>query len=305
MSIKSRLFVEHTLKRIERINALDNGKETILLIAKTLSSIIPDFLGVTLGGSRAFGVDDSLSDVEMYFYTKNSVPKLEDIDAVLAGLGAQHKRCDSFLWNEKPWGPHSFFVYDGLYFEVGYRKIDEIRTKIGNYLDGNVEPERDCHDLGLGYMYSGLAASVIEEPIIYSQGTEISELKNYAKDFSDKLLNALKEEYLETAYNLLEGKMYNATKRNDYIQYSTLSTRVIRALIIMAFAINKKHFPGDKWNKTLLLRTEWKKKEYFVKLLEEYATIPSIGCENLSKKRDFLIKAYKILEDEIPCQKRF
>ena len=40
--------------------------ELILYVANEIAKTIPNFCGVTLGGSRMHGLDDDKSDVEMY-----------------------------------------------------------------------------------------------------------------------------------------------------------------------------------------------------------------------------------------------
>lgn len=273
------------------------NKKEIMLVANAISDIVPECCGVTLGGSRAYELNDNLSDVEMYFYSKKLIPTIEDIEICLSELGAKHKRCESFLWNEYPWGSHSFFVIDGLYFEIGYRVVNDVDNKINAYLNGNVAPTTDCHDLGLGYMYSGLTASVCSEKILLFYGKEIKNLKKKATQFPNKLKYALKIEYLDTAKSLLEGKMLNAVERNDILFYDLLASRVIRAMMVMAFASSKTHFPGDKWNEILLMRTDWARKQDFMNLIKKHCALDSVSTRNLEKKRMILLEAYRIVEE--------
>lgn len=280
------------------MSGLANEKE-IMMIAEAVSKIVPHCCGVTLGGSRAHELNDEFSDVEMYFYSTDSIPKEEDIDCCLNKLGAQHKRCDTFLWNEYPWGPHSFFVINGLYFEIGYRIVDDIAHKIDAYLAGNVAPTTDCHDLGLGYVYSGLAASVHSEKILIAYDEEIQRIKKKAETFPDELSAALKSEYLDTAKKLLDGKLLNAADRGDVFFYDVLASRIVRSLMIMAFAVSKTHFPGDKWNESLLMRTDWEQKQKFLGLLKEHCGLSSAEKGNLLKKREILMEAYRVIEESL------
>ena len=176
----------------------------INLVSEKISDLMPSFCGVTLGGSRCHNLEDSHSDVEMYFYTHDGAPSAEKITECLMNLNAKHKRCDSFLWeNKKPWGPHSFFVIDDLYFEIGYRNIDEIKERVINYLNGNVAPQNDCHDLVLGYMPSGLASSVVHEKELFKCNDELHQLKELSSSFSPELFEALKNEYLDGYINII------------------------------------------------------------------------------------------------------
>ena len=273
--------------------------ELIGLVAKEVAAIVPNCLGVTLGGSRAYGFEDQLSDVEMYFYSTTGAPSLDDLNLCMEKLRATHKRCPSFLWNEQPWGPHSFFVIDGLYFEIGYRKIDEIAEKISTYQSGAVEPRQDCHDLGLGYMTSGLAASVVSEKILLSFGDEIANLKEKAAEFSPTLLTSLKNEYLETARSLLYGKLHSAACREDLFFYDLLANRITRALLVMAFAVCKRHFPGDKWNLQLLSRSGWERAEEFLSVLKQHALTAAETQEEFLRRREYLVRAFAIIEQEV------
>ena len=277
---------------------IHNQKE-ICFVAEKISQIVPDFVGATIGGSRSHFLEDPLSDVEMYFYSDSGIPTLEDITRVLENARAKHKRSPLFLWNEEPWGPHSFFELDGLYFEIGYRIVGEVKGKITDYLLGKkVEPQRDCHDLGLGYLYSGLAASIQAEKIVTCYGEAIIELKELSNRFPDTLRDTIIEEYYNTARNLIEGKLRVAVERQDSFFYTVLSTRVIRCLMITAFSITKTHFPGDKWNEVLLKRTRWKDKEEFLDILNHHMG----KAGNCAEKYRLIVRAYKMIEKEMEAQ---
>lgn len=275
----------------------ENERE-IKKIAETIFSILPNGSGVTLGGSRAINLNDSKSDVEMYFYSEASPPDIERLTKCLYSINAKHKRSPTFLWNEQPWGPHSFFEFNGLSFEVGYRNIDDVKNKIDYYLEGNVSPKEDCHDLGLGYMYSGLLASICSEKIIIAENNEIKNLQYMAHSFPDKLVQALKSEYLVNSKALLDGKLLNAAFRGDQFFYEVISTRIIRDLMIMAFSISKQHFPGDKWNEELLLRTNWSHSHKFLSLIKKHISLGSENSKILNKKRNILLNAYNLIEGE-------
>ena len=273
-------------------------RELIGVVASDISDLIPDCCGVTLGGSRCHGLEDEHSDVEMYFYTHKGAPSVENITDCLTKLNATHKRCDSFLWdNKKPWGPHSFFVIDGLYFEIGYRNIDEIRQRVIDYINGNVEPQHDCHDLGLGYMPSGLASSVVHEKKIIKCSDELEELRNIARMFPEHLLDCLKREYFDTAESLINGKLISAANRNDAFFYEVMSERITRCLMVMAFALGKEHFPGDKWNEQLLLRTDWEKAREFLRFLKEHIMFKANSSEEYLEKSAILRKSYDIVRN--------
>ena len=275
-------------------------KEKITLIAKKISDLMPDCCGVTLGGSRCHDLEDEHSDVEMYFYTHNGAPSVEEITDCLMKLNAKHKRCDSFLWNnKKPWGPHSFFVIDDLYFEIGYRNIDEIRERIIDYINGNVEPQHDCHDLGLGYMPSGLASSVVHEKKLIKCNDELNELKSIAASFPDNLFAALQKEYFDTAASLIDGKLIAAANRNDAFFYEVISERITRCLMVMAFALGKEHFPGDKWNEKLLLRTPWSNSVEFLKLLKEHILYNANSKDEYLEKSKILKKSFEIVKHDL------
>lgn len=277
-----------------------NNEKLIKIVGENISDLLKDCYGVTLGGSRSRDLDDQNSDVEMYFYHPNNPPSVEAITECLLKLGAKHKRCDSFLWDNKmPWGPHSFFVIDDLYFEIGYRNIYEIQKRIIDYINGNVSPQHDCHDLGLGYMPSGLAASVVHEKILIKCKQELLDLKEIASSFPNELLEALKLEYFDTAKSLLEGKLDSAAKRGDMFFYEVMSGRIIRALMVMAFALGKEHFPGDKWNEQLLLRTNWENSKEFLNLLKEHIMFEEHSKESLVEKRKVLVKSFDLIAKDL------
>lgn len=286
----------HRTWHYDLTNIRINNQKEIIDIAELISSIVPDFVCATLGGSRSHFLDDGVSDVEMYFYSKTSIPSIEDINSVLYKVGAVHRRSPSFLWNENPWGPHSFFEIKGLYFEIGYRILGDTEEKIKKYLSGEmVEPQKDCHDLGLGYLFSGLAASIQAEKIVLCKDQNFFHLKKMVNQFPNKLREALKKEYMDTAKNLIKGKLYVAAQRQDIFFYNVLSTRVIRCLMIMAFSITGTHFPGDKWNEVLLLHTRWNDSKKFLQLLNSHMRMDASCVE----KYALLLEAYNIVNNNL------
>lgn len=273
-----------------------NNQDEILQVAKLISAIVPNFSCVTLGGSRSHFLDDDVSDVEMYFYSETGIPSIDNINRVLENAGAVHRRSSSFLWDEEPWGPHSFFEIYGLYFEIGYRVLKKTKNKLEDYLSGKmVEPQKDCHDLGLGYLFSGLAASVQAEKIILLNGKGFLELQNLVNQFSDTLKASLRTEYLDTAESLIKGKLYVAAQRQDMFFYNVLSTRVIRCLMIMAFSVTCTHFPGDKWNEVLLLHTRWSESKRVLQLLNSHMRMDAKCVE----KYNLLLEAYTIVKKSL------
>lgn len=279
---------------------MEKQEKLIMLVAKEISKIVPKFSAVTLGGSRMHGTNDEISDAELYFYSnvrhgEQFYPRLEDINKVMLSLNASHKRSDEFLWIQAPWGPHSFFVVDGLYFEIGYRSTDETKTKLENYIYRlAINPFEDCHDLGLGYMNSGFASSVLNEKILICNDNEVKKLKSIACCFPNELLLALKSEYLDTAELFYNGKLLSAVNRNDACFFNVVANRVLRALFIMAFAVGRDHFPGDKWNKTLLLRSNWKHSKTFVDIIDRY---DSLRGNDLEKRYQCIGEALSLLKN--------
>jgi hypothetical protein len=267
-------------------------------VAQAISPVVPMYSGCTLGGSRAYQVDDGESDVEMYFYSLAEPPTLDCVNDCMHQLGAAHRRSPDFMWDRPPWGPHSFFELDGLYFEVGYRNVYDMSSRLLAYLKGSVQPERDCHDLGLGYMPGGLAASVHAERVIDARGDEIAKLKQLVARFPHHLRAALEAEYLDTARSLLDGKVSLAAKRGDVFAYDALAARVVRAMMVMAFALSSTHFPGDKWNEALLRRSSWRNVDKFLALLRTHSGDPGSDSEHLRAKHALLGRALALLERE-------
>jgi hypothetical protein len=267
-------------------------------VAQALATVVPMYSGCTLGGSRAYQVDDDESDVEMYFYSLAEPPSLDCINDCMRELGAIHRRSPEFIWDRQPWGPHSFFEVDGLYFEVGYRNVYDIGSRLVAYLKGSVQPERDCHDLGLGYMPGSLAASVRAEQVVDSRDGEITKLKQLVAMFPRDLRLALKGEYLETARSLLESKLRVVALRGDFLAYDAIASRVVRAMMVMAFTLSATHFPGDKWNEALLGRSEWRYAQEFLALLRIHSLKPGLEPAQLNHKHSLLERALMLLEDE-------
>lgn len=265
-------------------------------VLEAIRAVLPGYEGCTLGGSRAQRLDDDESDVEMYFYTSEGPPQLDELTEVLLSVGATHRRSSEFLWDKPPWGPHSFFMFKGMYWEVGYRNLEYTEQRVKSYLDGNVAPEPDCHDLGQGYLPSGLAASIVAEYTLEDCSGAIERLKSYAGEFPERLRRALLREYLDTARYLVEHKLESAVARSDYLYFQVIEARVVRCLVVSAFALDSKHYPGDKWNEQILMRSGWKPAREFLRHLRMAAGVPGVEREALASRSSHIRDALAVIE---------
>lgn len=271
-------------------------------VTQLLQGLVPGYVGCTLGGSHAQGLQDADSDVEMYFYgdTHVAVPDEQDLADALISAGAQHRRSPRFLWSESPWGPHSFFVLRGQYFEVGYRSLTVTEIRVQEYQSGSVAPQRDFHDLGLGYMPSGLAASVVAENVLDDPRANLAALKARAAGFPKELAQAIRGEYWDCARYLVANKLPVAAARSDWSAFSAAAGRVVRNLFVMAFSLSAAHFPGDKWNAQLLRRTGWEHAEPFLMLLEQESAVCGVTAPHLAQRLDLLRRAMAMIESSLP-----
>ena len=65
--------------------------------------------------------------------------------------------------------------------------------------------------------------------------------------------------------------------------------------MIMAFSISNTHFPGDKWNATLLLHTRWENANKLLYLLNAHMKMDI----SLDEKYELMVEAYKLVEMDI------
>ncbi len=220
-------------------------------IAKEYLKEATDIEAIVVGGSLARKFSDKQSDIEMYVYYQDALPKKEVIHKILRKLNAKTVRSNNVHWFHPAWGYHTFFVTEGIKVELGYRKISDITERINKFISGNILSKQGIHDTPFGHYESGLASCISECIPVYDRGF-IASTKALLDPIPTDLKKLLLTHYFDDANTVANVKLKQAVERNDHYQFNSCMAFIIRGIVITIFALNNKYFPGDKWNEKYL-----------------------------------------------------
>lgn len=252
--------------------------------------------GITLGGSQARGFSDDNSDIEMYIYYEKEIPSKKEIKDILKKLNASLIRSKKLHWKSEVWGTHTFFKVNGVKVELGYRDYQEFESKLKDFLSNlNFLPKYSIHhDVPFGHYPSGRASCVLESKIIKQKDEKISKLKNLTKHFPDKLREKMIKYYISDMDIITHKKLKEALIRNDSYQFNAILSYILRSIIMLLFIINKKYYPGDKWNERYI-------KEFKIKPVKFEEKVSEIFFKDIKTKEEKknIVKRLEKLEKEI------
>jgi len=250
---------------------------------------LPEVVAVTIGGSLARQYTDMLSDIEMYVYYEHNLPSKTEIKNILNRLDAKLTRSKKLHWYHPSWGYHTFFAFNGIKFELGYRDIHETFVRMKNFKSSLILPKHGIHDTPFGHYESGVASCITECLVLVDKKGQIKQLKEYLADYpKSHIRDETFKYYIKDAKTILSIKAKYAALRNDDYNFNACVARAIRSLVISLFALNSTYYPGDKWNKQYLNKFKLTPKNY-KKRMEEIFLLSEL------KKRDKITKFRKLL----------
>lgn len=224
---------------------------------------LPEVVSVAIGGSLARRYTDLVSDIEMYVYYERNLPSEEEIKAILKRLNAKLTRSKKVHWYHPAWGYHTFFAFDGMKFELGYRDIHETFVRMKNFRSKLILPKHGIHDTPFGHYESGVASCLTECRPLVDKKEQIKQIKEYLADYKGSAIRLETfKYYIEDAITILSVKTKYAALRNDDYNFNACMARAIRSLVISLFALNGTYYPGDKWNKRYLSKFQIMPKNY-------------------------------------------
>jgi hypothetical protein len=235
-------------------------EESITRILADLIPLVRQFArgerGIALGGAHAKGVDDAESDIDVYLFTRRTLPNAER-----AALCERHSPdiANIVCWGEVG-GDGAFeqagsdFLYRGRKIECWLRAIDAIDGALDECRRGVVR-----HDLVtwtvMGF-YNHCALSDLSHmlPVDDPSGL-LARWQAEVSVYPPRLREAIIARHLGAAGFWPDNFHYrSAVERGDVIYTAGIVQQVAHNLIQVVFALNETYFPGDKKLEAALAR---------------------------------------------------
>ena len=201
--------------------------------------------GIALGGSYAKGLNDTLSDVDIYVFAHEILPCQGRTEKLM-------QKSDQFT-KITSWGADSVFVeagtdfwYVGRKIECWLRNIQRIEETIQACRAGQIGRDYIYWTVMGFYNYTALSDLRVMQVVDDPYGI-MARWKTVIADYSARLQEAIIRRYMAEARFWPENFHYrSAIERTDTIYTCGIVQQVVYALIQVVFALNRVYFPGEK-----------------------------------------------------------
>lgn len=191
--------------------------------------------GIVIGGSRATGTFDELSDWDIYIYTTSPIEEAER--KTMLEPFVSYMEYGNTFWELEDDGR----LLDGTTIELIYRDLDDFETGIHRLLD----------HASAGTGYTTCNAHHLQHGLIeYDATKRLEKLKDklnapYPQALKDAVIvknSALLKDLMPSFYYQLE----KAYKRNDSFSINHRMTELMASYFDIIYALNEEYHPGEK-----------------------------------------------------------
>jgi hypothetical protein len=208
---------------------------------------VPGVEAVVLGGSRARGAHDALSDVDLgLYYRPGRGLDLAALSAAAAVLDDDHRQgLASPLHGWGPWvGGGAFLRVDGVAVDLIYRDLARVEAVIDACCAGTVESGQQAgHPFGfVSSIYLGEVALCV--PLSDPAG-ELARLKVRTSPYPPALARGTLAAFAWEAGFALEY-VAKACARGDVVHVSGALFRAAMCMTLCLFALNRVHWLNEK-----------------------------------------------------------
>jgi predicted nucleotidyltransferase len=221
--------------------------EEILTQVVARVSKIQGIQAIVLGGSRARGTADELSDIDLGIYYDAKHPfSISALGAAAQELDDRHS--DNLVTSVGDWGPGvnggGWLQIRGHHVDFLYRELGAVRGAIEDCIAGR---PRSIHQLGhpLGFHIQIYAGEVYVCRPLFDQTGLIAQLKSEVREYPEKFRTAAVTKHLFDA----EFEISIAAKpaeRGDVMYVAGCLFRAAGFMTLVLYALNRKFYLNEK-----------------------------------------------------------
>lgn len=226
-----------------------NGSEIEKIYAEVVSRVskIDGAVAIVLGGSRARGTADELSDIDLGIYYDVARPfSTKALEAAAQELDDRHS--SGLVTGFGDWGPAvnggGWLEIQGHHVDFIYRELGAVREAIDECLAGR---PRSVYQLGhpLGFHIQIYAGEIHVCRPLFDPTSTIADLKSMVSEYPDALRRAIFAKHLFDAEFEIEVAGQPA-KRGDVMYVAGCLFRAAGFLTLVLYALNRKFFLNEK-----------------------------------------------------------
>lgn len=206
-------------------------------IAERLGAL-PQVEAVALGGSRASGATDAMSDIDIYVYTRGDVP-LADRRALVEALGGASRASLGLTF----WGPGDEWLHapTGLEIDLVYFDADWIAAELRRVLHD--------HQASLGYStcfwHTVRASQPLHDPRGWYAALQAESHAPYPEPLRRNIV-ALNHPVLRDVIPSYYAQIEKAVGRGDLVSVNHRLAALLASYFDILFAVNRVLHPGEK-----------------------------------------------------------
>ena len=228
---------------------MTNAEQIEEILSEVVSSVskLDGIVAIVLGGSRARGTADELSDIDLGIYYDASRP----FSTAALGAAAQElddRHISGLVTEFGAWGPGvnggGWLEIRGHHVDFLYRELGAVRDAIDECIAGR---PRSIYQLGhpLGFHLQIYAGEVHVCQPLYAVGNAIAELKSLVREYPEKFRAAVVTKHMFDA----EFEISIAAKpaaRGDVMYVAGCLFRAAGFMTLVLYALNRKFFLNEK-----------------------------------------------------------
>jgi predicted nucleotidyltransferase len=226
-----------------------NAEQIEEILSEVVASVskLDGIVAIVLGGSRARGTADELSDIDLGIYYDASRP----FSTAALGAAAQDlddRHVSGLVTDFGAWGPGvnggGWLEIRGHHVDFLYRELGAVREAIDECIAGH---PRSIYQLGhpLGFHLQIYAGEVHVCQPLYAIGNAIAELKSLVREYPEKFRAAVVTKHMFDA----EFEISIAAKpaaRGDVMYVAGCLFRAAGFMTLVLYALNREFFLNEK-----------------------------------------------------------
>jgi len=226
-----------------------NAEQIEEILSEVVSSVskLDGIVAIVLGGSRARGTADELSDIDLGIYYDASRP----FSTAALGAAAQDlddRHLPGLVTDFGAWGPGvnggGWLEIRGHHVDFLYRELGAVRDAIDECIAGH---PRSIYQLGhpLGFHLQIYAGEVHVCQPLYAIGNAIAELKSLVREYPEKFRAAVVTRHMFDAEFEISISAKPAA-RGDVMYVAGCLFRAAGFMTLVLYALNRKFFLNEK-----------------------------------------------------------
>jgi predicted nucleotidyltransferase len=189
---------------------------------------------IMLGGSRAKGNPDKLSDYDVYVYCDEPIP-VKTRQMIFEKYFRYMEYANDF-WEEEDDG----IMWDGVEVEFIYRSHSFIKEQYENILIR--------HQVSLGYS-TCIIFNLLKSIVLVDKQSDIEWFRSLAAIYPDELRKKIIQKnavLIADRMPSMSFQLIKAIKRQDVISVQHRTTELLALMFDVLFAVNRMYHPGEK-----------------------------------------------------------